>query len=307
MEKITISDGKQLQVDLLDLGARIAGIRFADVSVALAYDNPDDYQNDAYYVGTTVGPITNRIAKAQLEVNGQRFSLPANEGPNCLHSGGHGFNRRTWELADSTENSAEFELVFDLATIGMQGKLTTHARYVVNNGALNIEYRSHTDTETYINLTNHFYLNLSGQRQSIADHQFELFAESLVNVDTANIPTGEITDISRPRKYQLGQMSDQGIDIGDHHLNVGPDGPIKLMLKAHSQSSGIALEVSGTSPGFQFYTGTYLDQPFVANQGFCVESQFAPDAINHESFYSPLLKVGELREQVTVLQFSKIR
>lgn len=304
MKLITISDGKQLQVDLLDFGARIAGIRFTNVAVALGYENLRDYKSDAYYMGTTVGPITNRIAKSELCINDQRFSLPANEGANCLHSGGRGFDQQVWTVINNTSDSVEFELVFELATIGLQGVLTTRAHYVVADGALNIEYRSHTDTETYINLTNHFYLNLSGQRQAVADHRFELFAESLVEVDKENIPTGKLNNVTNPLNYQLTQPLAHNIAFADHHFNAGQDGLMKLMLKAHSPTSRINLKVSGTSPGFQFYTGTYLEQPFVTNQGFCVETQFAPNAINHANFYSPLLQPGEIREQITVLQFS---
>jgi len=267
MRVISISDGNRLTVDLLDFGARIAGIRFNDVPVALGYENLCDYQNDAYYIGASIGPISNRLANAQLSINGQRFSLPANEGANCLHSGGRGFD------------------------------------YTVHRGALTIEYLSHTDTDTYINLTNHVYFNLSGRRQTIADHRFDLFAKSWLNVDKTNIPTGEIIKANSPIKYQLKQSSERDVDIVDHHFEVGQDRLMKLMLKAHSPTTGIGLEVRGTSPGFQFYDGHYLDKPFISNQGFSVETQYAPDAINQKNFYSPLLTAGELRNQITVLQF----
>jgi len=303
MRVISISDGNRLTVDLLDFGARIAGIRFNDVPVALGYENLCDYQNDAYYIGASIGPISNRLANAQLSINGQRFSLPANEGANCLHSGGRGFDQKTWTLLSNTYNSVEYELYFDLADIGLRGQLNTRARYTVHRGALTIEYLSHTDTDTYINLTNHVYFNLSGRRQTIADHRFDLFAKSWLNVDKTNIPTGEIIKANSPIKYQLKQSSERDVDIVDHHFEVGQDRLMKLMLKAHSPTTGIGLEVRGTSPGFQFYDGHYLDKPFISNQGFSVETQYAPDAINQKNFYSPLLTAGELRNQITVLQF----
>ena len=305
MNLVSISDGEQLTVSLLDYGARIAAIEFDGKAVALGYKQIEEYLTDAYYMGTTIGPITNRIAKARLRVNNDDLELPANEGSNCLHSGGNqGFDKQTWEVNSQSDQAVEFELQYDLSKVGMRGSLKTLARYSVAQGALTVEYISVANLACYINLTNHVYLNLSGDCNDsiIQDHQFELFATSFVNVDSENIPTGSLTKLAEPLKYSLGDQPPYPEFAGlcDHHFNV--QGP--LMIRAESKHSGIKLEVNSNSPGFQFYTGKFLASPFCASTGFCVETQLAPDAINQPNFYSPLLHPGETRRQRSVYSFS---
>jgi aldose 1-epimerase len=303
MNLVSISDGDQLTVRLLDYGARLAAIEFSGKAVALGYQQAKQYLTDPYYLGATIGPITNRIANATLWVNNDQFTLPANDSGNCLHSGGtQGFDKQIWSLKSQTDQSVEFELLYDLAKVGMHGSLKTLARYKVARGALSVEYISTASHACYINLTNHVYFNLSGNRSSIQDHQFELFATSFVNVDAQNIPTGKLTPLSNPLRFSLSESPPYPEFTGlyDHHFNAQD----ALMMRAKSESSGIKLEVSSDSPGFQFYTGQFLGSPFSASAGFCVETQLAPDAINQPDFYSPLLYPGETRRQHSVYTFS---
>lgn len=78
-----ISDGQQLSVISLNYGARITGIDYAGRSLAPNYQNPKDYLNDPVYLGTTIVPIANRVANAQLTLEDDVFYLPANEGKNA--------------------------------------------------------------------------------------------------------------------------------------------------------------------------------------------------------------------------------
>lgn len=301
-----ISDGQQLRVSLLNYGARISGLNFAGHELALAYANISDYLHDPYYLGATIGPITNRVANAQLTIDQTAYNLPANEGKHCLHSGGCGFDKALWTLIETTDSSAHYKLEFDLSKIGMRGKLTTRALYCVDDGALTIDYISECDTQTYINLTNHMYLNLSGHAsgdvKAIDDHEFRVCAESFVNVDKESIPVGDTTPLDAPLVYRLGSSSDfpEFDDLVDHHFNS--DSHKKMSAK--SLTTGIGLSVLSNSPGFQFYTGKFLAAPFKPSSGFCVETQLAPDAINQANFYSPILKPGESRRQTTSYDFS---
>jgi len=297
-----ISDGQQLSVSLLNYGARIASIQFSGRELALTYADIQDYLSDPFYLGATIGPITNRVANAQLTINNRVFNMPANEGKNCLHSGGVGFDKALWTLTHADQSSVEYELDFDLSKLGMCGRLKTTARYSVQGGELTIDYTSECDTTTFINLTNHVYLNLSGQDASVEDHEFTIFAQSFVNVDQDSIPTGNITKLDSPMSYQLGSPPPFAEFNGlvDHHFNSDSG----KLVAAKSISSGIQMEVLSNAPGFQFYTGKFLSEPFIPSSGFCVETQLAPDAINQPNFYSPELKPGELRKQTTTYRFS---
>ena len=65
-------------------------------------------------------------------------------------------------------------------------------------------------------------------------------------------------------------------------------------------------------PGVQFYTGNYLDgcpagkgnAPYGKRWGFCLETQFFPDAVHHPEFPSPVLRAGAEYRQETRFCFS---
>ena len=310
MLNASISDGLGLSVDLLNYGARICGIKYNGVPLALGYNNYEDYLQDSFYMGASIGPITNRVANGQLVINGDVLTMPCNEGGNTLHSGGAGFDKQYWQVESINSDTVCYRLDYDMAQIGLKGLLTTWATYQVNDGCLTIKYQSQCDTTCFINPTNHVYLNLGGvaddSQTDISDHLFTLSATSYVCVDQHNLPTGTVSPIASPFHYTITDPTiPEFSGACDHHFNVGDHemGSIKSMLSVVSKRSGIALDVLGNSPGFQFYTGKFLESPFAASAGFCVETQLAPDAINQSGFYAPLLEAGEQREQITHLQF----
>lgn len=312
-EKGSEPRSEQLKVTLLSLGARLAGIRFSNKELALSYSDTEKFKTDPFYLGASIGPITNRIANSSLTVHNESFSLPANEGINCLHSGGNGFDKLDWSIIEQSESHVVFELDFNLVDVGMSGMLKTQVIYRVTGHKLTVEYKAQCDQDTYVNTTNHVYFNLSGHsldesNRTISDHQFRLYAQNFVAVDEYAIPNGTTTPIDSPLAYSINDDCPHKALEGsvDHHFNTDAmnDVDMKLMLEAKSNESGIQMRVNSNSPGFQFYTAKHLGKPFTASGGFCVETQYAPDAINQSAFFSPLLKSGEPRKQITEYCFS---
>lgn len=310
MQRSTISDGQGLTVELLDFGARIAAINFNDAPMALGYANDADYLTDPYYLGATIGPICNRINQGRLSIGNELFQMPCNHNGHSLHSGDVGFDKESWSLVKATKNSVHYELVYQLGRVGLNGRLLVNAVYTAEKGGLRIDYTCKTDSTTYVNLTNHVYLNIDGT-DSIMDHEFEIFARNYAEVDQQNIPTGNLVAIESPLEYQiLNSDYPEFAGVCDHHfnaINASADHPNSLvkMLRARSSNKSVELEVSSNSIGFQFYTGKFLAQPFMPSAGFCVEAQLAPNAINQDNFPSPLLSQGDVRTQSILLQFSQ--
>lgn len=312
MKKAVIRSG-QLELSLLTLGARIIGLKYRGMELALSYPDTIDYESDPFYLGASVGPIANRMANASLRINDQTYHLPANEGANCLHSGGVGFDKHEWAITDQSDTSVTFELDYRLEAIGMQGLLNIRAIYTLVENTLQIDYQTKCDTQTYINPTNHVYLNLSGKSlagkaRDISDHAFKLYGQNYVGVNQNNIPNGQLHGFHAPLNYRLSN-TDTFDGLVDHHFNIKNDDlaqaeQIALMLEAKSERSNITLQVSGNSHGYQFYTGRFLSEPFLPSGGFCVETQYAPDAINQPHLYSPLLSAGVERKQTTFFEFS---
>ncbi len=70
------------------------------------FDNPSDYLGPSNrYFGATVGRVANRIARGKFHLNDTDYSLAINNGPNALHGGLEGFDRRLWDVQVVDEES----------------------------------------------------------------------------------------------------------------------------------------------------------------------------------------------------------
>jgi len=89
------------------------------------------------------------------------------------------------------------------------------------------------------------------------------------------------------------------------------NGGLKKAAFAFEDTTGITLTMYTTLPGVQFYSGNYLDgtplgkngTAFNKRCGFCLESQYFPNALEHPNFEQPLLKKGETYHSQTVYVF----
>ncbi len=76
------------------------------------------------------------------------------------------------------------------------------------------------------------------------------------------------------------------------------------------EKSGVVMKVYTTLPGIQFYTGNYVANEkgkkgaiYQMREGFCLETQYFPNAINEVNFESPLLVAGKKRKLATLYAF----
>ena len=83
------------------------------------------------------------------------------------------------------------------------------------------------------------------------------------------------------------------------------------MAKVVSTKTGRVLELSGTQPGVQFYTGNFLKGQtgkggvaYKKQSAFCLETQHFPDSPNRPEFPSALLRPGEVYNHTAEFTFS---
>ena len=188
---------------------------------------------------------------------------------------------------------------------------------------MRIEYWATTDKDTVVNLTNHSYFNLAGQRD-ILNHQLMLHASRFTPVDAGLIPTGELKSVaSTPFDFRKATAIGERINADDEQLHRGrgydhnwvlDSGGGKLVEAAelYDPSSGRVLKVLTDQPGIQFYSGNFLDgsikgkggKPDELHSGLCLETQHFPDSPNHSDFPTTELKPGGRYHTVTVYSFS---
>ncbi len=318
-----------MQVSLLTYGATIQQILVPDrngksVDVVLGYDTIEGYVQHGFYMGTIPGRVANRIGGASFTLNGQTYPLAANNGTNTLHGGIVGFDKQVW-TAKIVENGVCFTLVSAHMQEGFPGELTASVTYTLQDSTLTLDYSATTDRTTLCNLTNHSYFNLAGHNSGdVLAQQVQLHCSQYTPADAGSIPTGEIATVAgTPMDLRTLQPIGAHIDDDfealnfaggyDHNFVVdGEVGTLRTVGTAMCEASGICLHVQTTMAGVQFYAGNFVgpegpvgkqDMHYGKRSGFCLETQYFPDAIHHDNFVQPVLHVDEIQTSQTKFIF----
>jgi aldose 1-epimerase len=332
VERYTLTDDKGMSADILTYGGVITRLRVPDKDghlgdVVLGLDNLDKYENQSPYFGAIIGRVGNRIAGGIFSIDKQRFCGPTNNGPNMLHGGVRGYDKRVWDaeaIITADGPTLRLTLTDPDGTEGFPGTVKATVIYsITGDNALKIQYFATTDKPTPINLTNHAYFNLKDAgASSIGDHVLQLFASHYTPVNVTLIPTGEIAavkgtpfDFTSPKPIGKDLQATGGDPVGyDHNFcldNPGGDALTKA-AQVYEPTTGREMEVWTTQPGVQFYSGNFLDGSVKGKKGvayqqhnaFCLETQHYPDSINHDNFPPSLLRPGEVYRQITEYRFS---
>jgi aldose 1-epimerase len=336
VQRYVLTNNKGAEAVVISYGATLVSLRSPDregrpADIVLGYDSLDGYEQDKSFFGASVGRYGNRIAGGQFTLDGAVFHLPKNDGPNSLHGGSRGFNKRVWSGRDRSRGDAQ---VLELAYTSKDGeegypgtlKVTVTYTLPAESNELRIDYSATTDKDTVVNLTNHSYFNLTGvASQDILNHQLTLRAPRFTPVDSTLIPTGEIRAVGNtPFDFTKATAIGARIDQDDEQLRFGKGydhnwvldrskaGELQIAAEVFEPTSGRVLEVLTTEPGIQFYSGNFLDgtvsgkgsQLYGHRTGFCLETQHFPDSPNHQNFPSTELKPGKVYRSTTVFRFT---
>lgn len=331
VELYTLSDGP-FEARISTYGGVVVSLKTPDRSgkvgdVVLGFDDVDGYYAnfngpaDAFF-GALIGRYGNRIGHGTFTLDGQKYSLPLNNGENTLHGGPHGFNNVVWK-AKQIKNGVELTYLSKDGEAGFPGNLTTTVQYTLVKDALRIEYSATTDKDTVLNLTNHAYFNLAG-KGNILEHQVTLHASRFTPVDAGLIPTGELKAVEgTPFDFRKATAVGARIGADDQQLHLGHGydhnwvldsggGKLAEAAEVYDPSSGRVMKVMTDQPGIQFYSGNFLDgtvkgrggMSFELRSALCLETQHFPDSPNHPDFPTTELKPGQHYHSVTVYSFS---
>ncbi|MFD1768620.1 aldose epimerase family protein [Sphingobacterium suaedae] len=320
-----------ISVSLTNYGARLVSLHVPDKSgnltdVILGYDTADEFkENASNFYGAIVGRYGNRIGNASFTLNGTTYELEKNDGKNSLHGGTNGVYNKVWEVKNNSDTSITLRYVSPDREAGYPGTVDMQVTYTLTReGALAVDYHATTDKETVLNLTNHAYFNLNGAGSStILDHELQIDAAAITEVDSTLIPTGKSLPVSNtPFDFQQPHVIGERIEADDVQLKIGKgydhnfelskqDG-FQKVASVYAPSTGIEMQVFTTEPGLQFYSGNFMSDTDAKGKGgkaypfrsaFCLETQHFPDAPNHPTFKSTVLKPGQTYSSKTTYKF----
>ncbi len=289
--------------------------------VVLGYDSLAPYLKDSPYFGAIVGRYGNRIAKGRFSLDGKKYELATNNGPNHLHGGIKGFDKVLWKATPIEQNDLVGLLLEYLSPDGEEGypgNLHVKVWYLLtNNNELQIDYQAETDKPTPVNITHHSYFNLDGAGTgSILNHRLMIDADRFVEVDEALIPTGLLKEVENtPMDFRkpraIGEKIKEIAGGYDHTWVLNNSNKMALIASLENSEATLKMEVYTTEPGVQFYSGNFLDGSiegknglvYEKHYGLCLETQHFPDSPNQPAFPGTILRPGQKYGYTTIYKF----
>lgn len=340
VELYTLHNSKGAEATIMTYGGIVTSLKMPDRNgnygdIVLGFDNLGGYTSQSYlsacpYFGALIGRYGNRIGGAKFTLEGQTYTLAANNGPNSLHGGIKGFDKVVWTATKAKDGKHGPELHLTYLSKdgeeGFPGNLNVTAVYTLtDDNELRLEFTATTDKPTVVNLTHHSYFNLRGQGDGdILGHEVYINSDKTTPVDSGLIPTGAFADVAgTPFDFRIPMAIGARINDPDTQLQYGPgydhnwviNKPLRkygLQARVYEPTTGRVMEVWSDEPGLQFYAGNFLNgsitgkdgKVYQRRTGFCMEPQHYPDSPNKPNFPTTELKPGETYHNTIVYKFS---
>lgn len=328
VECIILENSRGTQVKISTLGAAVVSFLCKDKAgdtrdIVLGYEDAAGYLNGGCYFGAIIGRSANRIAGARFTIDGRTYQLEKNDGDNNLHSGSNCTSYQLWEIENISEAENSVTLKYFIAD-GEQdfpGNMTVKVTYTLGEeNALQIHFEAVSDKDTIANFTNHSYFNLGGHDSgSVFRQKLKIYAEAFTPVTPAgSIPTGEICPVEGT-PFDFREWKEIGKDADwvndqlkynggyDHNFVLNDAREVRIAAEAVCEETGIHLYAYTDCPGVHLYAANYVKNQvgkdrsvYDKHHGFCLETQYFPNAINEPAFESPLLRAGDVYTSTTI-------
>lgn len=198
VQLFTLTNRNGVEARITDYGGIVVSLKVPDRDgrfddVVLGFDDLDGYVAAGSYYGAIIGRYGNRIAGAEFTLDGETYSLAANNGENHLHGGLRGFDKVVWEVEPFRGAEGQglvLRYVSHDGEEGYPGTLRVKTTYLLgDDNSLRIDYEAATDKTTILNLTNHSYFNLKdGGVTPILGHELMIKASRFTPVGEGLIP-----------------------------------------------------------------------------------------------------------------------
>lgn len=335
IETWTLRGEGGLELEVISYGGIVTRLLAPDrrgnmADVVLGFADPRNYLATHPYFGAIVGRVAGRITGARFTLDGKIYELPANESPNHLHGGIHGFDKKIWTATPVSrpDGVPSLRLTYQSpdGEEGYPGTVDVAITYTVTaDNAFVIETEATTDRPTPLCMTHHSYFNLAGEGSgTIENHELQLHSDSYAPTDgrlallgRRDPVGGQGNDFNRSRRvgdalphffYSHGAL----YFLPRSDANKLSDKKPQRVARLFESISGRVLTVSTTEDCIQLYTGVYLDRSLIGKSGrsygpfsgLCLECQGYPDGVHVPELGDIILRPGQILRQTTIYAFS---
>ncbi|KAG2399029.1 hypothetical protein LR48_Vigan10g235500 [Vigna angularis] len=316
-----------LKLNLTNYGATVVSVIVPDKhgnldDITLGYDDIEQYKNDSWYFGALIGRVANRIGHARFTLDRHTYKLPANDHGNTLHGGFTGFSDVIWTVKGHKEDSyITFTYDSHDNEQGFPGRVEVAVTYMLigrNKYAVKMIAKP-VDKATPVNLAQHTYWNLGGQKSGdILSHKVQILGSKITAVDENLIPTGILESV-KGTPYDFLKPRTVGSRVNElpglYDINYVIDGDksrhMQKVVTVRENVSGRKLELWSNQVGLQFYTGGMLNATkgkdgavYDKHAGIALETQGLPDSLNHPDFPSQIVRPGQTYNHYMLYRFT---
>lgn len=327
----TIANLSGAYIELVSYGATLNKIvvpdsqgRFNDVLVG--FDTMEGQELCTDSQGRTVGRVANRIDTCGITVDGKNYQITKNVNNDITLHSNHEYETAVWDYEIKGDDTVVFIYHSPAGAEGFPGEVDNEVSFTfTEENEVILRYNCKPTEKCPLNVTNHSYFNLNGfDGGTVLDHEVQFNCYAYTPTDDRAIPTGEIRsvegtvfDFRSPKTIGRDvEADDIQLKIGrgyDHNFCIeGYDGTLRKYAVVKSKKSGRVMECFTDLPGVQFYIGNFMDGtqtgkkglPLNYRTGFCLETQYYPDAINHPEFIQNVFTPDKPFVSTSIYKFS---
>lgn len=330
VDRITLKNANGSVARVITLGGILTELHMPDrhghhSDVVLGFDRLAPYLDQHPFFGAITGRIAGRIPGGRFVLDGTTYQLPLNEGPNHLHGGVHGLDKRLWQAEDATAPQGPPAVRLSYRSPdgeeGYPGTVDIAVTYTLTEtNELKIESQATSDRSTPLSMTNHSYFNLGGEGSgTIHEHELEVNAERTIKPGAHMEPLGTplvvdgTPDDLRVRK-RLGEVipllyQQHG---GLYQLPAPGDRNLTKAATLIHRPTGRSLTVLTDERFLQLYLGKAIDpqlvgksgRPYGPFAGLALECEGYSDGVNYPEFGDILVRPETPQQRTIVYAFT---
>ncbi len=314
-----------MEVKIMNYGARIHQLKFRDTDLALGFDNLEEYTKHRQNFGSVVGRYIGRILGGYLNIDGREYMLQIRHNGDCSHGGSPNFGERYWQILSHNDTTATLRYISPDGENGFPGELTLDVTYTLTQKQdLRIDYKATTTKPTVLNIANHNFFNMTGDHASdVLGEELWLAADSFAVYDMEKRVTGKLAPVrGTPFDFRKPHIIGERIDASnnqlhitngyDHCYKLNTNGDLsELAARLVDKRTKITMEVYTTEPALQIYTanghkGNMIGKggkPHNRRNAICFETMHFPNSPNNPQWPSTVLRPGETWRSTTIFRF----